>query len=215
MGMTERNLLKDTDEVVTHLETLELDRDGLIEAVRYADAERALCTSYDRKGWGLIVMSDKAARALRERYCGPRWISDETDGQAGIYNPHLKVRIIPCNFDENAGNPLKDPRNRTPKGSATRAKTLCNATAWLPGLEPPPADSEDEIVTYILGIFSENDVPLRAELSRPVTFVGGEFVKFAPRILLLDGTECPIDREGRASDRDGPTELIDIEIKRK
>lgn len=134
--MPDGRIFKGPAEVVTILGQLGLDRERLMGAVRSAGAERAPCTRYDRKGWPLIVTGNKAARALRELFCGERWISDETDNQAGILNPHINVRVIPFNFDENAGNPLADPPNRKEKGSASEAKTLRNAAAWLPGLNP-------------------------------------------------------------------------------
>jgi hypothetical protein len=212
--MTISPVVKELPDVISFLEEIELDRDRLIDVVRYADAERALCTANDRKGWPLIVTSNKAARALREQFCGERWVSDETDNQAGIFNPHKKVRIITCNFDKNAGNPAKNPANRTEKGAASEAKTRGNETAWFPGFEPPTSASDDDVATYVLGIYSEDDEPLRAELSRPKAFEAGDFVKFMPRIILLDGTEDQGDRIRPSADRDGPTEVIDIEIRR-
>lgn len=212
--MTGAPILTELSEVVSLLQELELDRDQLIEAVRYADAERSLCTKNDRKGWSLIVTSNKAARALREQFCGDRWVRDETDNQAGIFNPHIKVRVITCNFDKNAGNPEKDPANRTEKGAASEAKTRVNETAWFPGFEPPALSIDEDVATYVLGIYSEEDEPLRAELSRPKAFEAGGFTKFMPRIILLDGSEDPVDRGRPEKDRDGPTEIIDIEIKR-
>lgn len=212
--MTSAPIIKELPEVLSFLQEIELDLDRLIEVVRYADAERALCTKNDRKGWPLIVTSNKAARALREQFCGDRWVSDEADNQAGIFNPHIKVRVITCNFDKNAGNPEKDPANRKEKGSASEAKTRENETAWFPGFEPPTSATDDDVATYVLGIYSEDSEPLRAELSRPKAFEAGDFIKFMPRIILLDGSEDPMDRVKFGTDRDGPTEIIDIEIKR-
>src|SRR5208282_5838087 len=136
--MSDRIVLADEHEIIPQLELMELDKKTLIEIIRIADSERALCTSNDVRGFDLITMNDKVARGLRDSFCGSRWEKDETDNQAGIRNPHLKLRVIACNFDRYAGNPLVDPTNLVPKGSASNKKARCNATAWLPGLPEIP-----------------------------------------------------------------------------
>src|SRR4051794_26744465 len=97
--MSDRAIILPTDpELVALLRGMELDRERLIEVARYADRERALCTSYDVRGFDLITVNDKAARGLREEFCGKNWLKDETDNQAGICNPRLGLRVIACNF---------------------------------------------------------------------------------------------------------------------
>ncbi|OYX68761.1 MAG: hypothetical protein B7Y81_16095 [Caulobacter sp. 32-67-35] len=191
---------------------MELDREGLIEAIMYADGERALCTANDPKGFELITMNARLARALRDRFVGDRWEVDESDNQPGIRNPHLKVRVIPCNFDENAGNRLADPSNLRDKGSASRSKTQCNKTAWLPGFEPSPETEKTEYETYVLGTYAAGG-ELRAELSKPQNFAAGKYTRFLPRIILLDGSEH--EPMGAKAPREAPTEVIDIAVKRK
>jgi len=194
---------------------MELDRDTLLAIVAYADAERALCTSNDVKGFDLITMHDKAARGLREKFAGSRWEKCENDNQAGIRNPHLKLRVIPCNFDDNAGNPDKDvnPRARHPKGSASKKKVRCNQTGWLPGLEmPEPVTGEYE--TWLLGMYAD-DGGRSAELSLPLSFQGGNFNEFVTRIILESGQHDPSEVGRKSPEGDAPTEIVDIEIKRK
>lgn len=205
-------VIADRLQIVTLLDELELSFDRLVEAVRYAEGERALCTQHDRKGFDLILMNDKAARGLRDMFCGDRWEPDETDNQAGIRNPHIKVRVIHCNFDKNAGNPDAQPTNLVEKGRASRAKVTCNRTPWIPGL-PIPESSKGEYTTYVLGTFSDEN-GVRAELSRPKSFVSGRYSKFEPRIILLDGSEGATISGAKPADN-GPTEIIDIAIKRK
>ena len=201
-------------EIQAEFERLFLDYDKLVEAVKYADSERALCTANDPKGYGLVTVNAKAARGLREQFCGEHWISDENDNQPGIFNPALKTRIIPCNFDENAGNRLVEPSNRKEKGSASGAKVRCNATGWLPGLDAPiTGKADEEISTIILGIYSEEGEPLRAELAYPIGFCSKKYTDFSKRIILLDGTEDFSDLN--RSDRGNPTETVEIKISRR
>jgi len=210
--VTEAAILIAPEDVDPALRRLGLERDTLIEAIRYADGERALCTANDPKGFDLITMNARLARALRDAFVGDDWEVDETDNQPGIRNPALKVRVIPCNFDENAGNRLADPTNLRDKGAASRSKTQCNKTAWLPGFEPSPETEKAEYETYVLGTYTASG-ELRAELSKPLNFSSGKYTRFLPRIILLDGTEGePI---GSRVPREGPTDVIDIAVTRK
>ncbi|MCH9049854.1 MAG: hypothetical protein IIA72_02035 [Proteobacteria bacterium] len=213
--MRTHEVLSETVEVDPLLRGMELDREKLLAVLDYADAQRALCTSNDVKGFDLITMHDKAARALREQFCGDRWEKDETDNQAGIKNPHLKIRIVPCNFDENAGNPDPSvtPRNRHPKGSASKAKVRCNQTEWLPGLSmPEPTQGEYE--TWLLGIYADDD-GRGAVLSLPLNFSGGKFSQFVTRIVLEQRTDKNATATRKTPDNEPPTEIVDIVVKRK
>lgn len=211
--MAEPSIIFAPEDVDLKLRRMQLDREGLIAAVRYADGERALCTANDPKGFDLITMNARLARAIRDRFVGDGWEPDEKDNQPGIRNPALKLRVIPCNFDENAGNVLADPSNLRDKGWASNSKTLCNKTAWLPGFEPSPEREQLEYETYVLGTYS-NEGELRAELSKPLNFTSGRYTQFLPRIILLDGSEG--ERAfGARPEREGPTEVIDIAVKRK
>lgn len=214
--MAERAILLPSDpEAIELLRSMELDRDALIEVVRYADRERALCTANDVRGFELIIANDKAARGLREMFCGKSWIRDEKDNQAGMRNARLGLRVITCNFDHNTGNPLVDPTNRVVKGEASRAKTRCNATGWLPGLPDIPAQEGSDVKTWVLGIFSQEGEALRAELSLPASFVGGQYRRFTKRIILLTGGEDPAPVRREVDPDRGPVEIMDIAVRRK
>ncbi|WP_394998741.1 hypothetical protein [Sphingomonas sp.] len=212
--MPERAVIADLIEVDPVLRTMELDRETLLAVIAYADAERALCTSNDVKGFNLITMHDKAARGLREKFAGSRWEKDETDNQAGIRHPILKLRVIPCNFDDNAGNPDKQvtPRPRHLKGGASRKKIRCNQTGWLPGLDLPPV--RDEYETWVLGIFADDETR-SAELSLPLSFIGGQFSDFQTRIILDTGAHDNGAAARKSPEGEAPTEIVNIPIKRK
>jgi hypothetical protein len=216
--MTDRAILTAEHEVLPILEQMELDRDKLIDIVRIADGERALCTSNDVDGFDLIMMNDKVARGLRDSFCGARWEKDKTDNQAGIRNSNIKLRIIACNFDHNAGSLLVDPTNLYRKGAASSKKARCNATAWLPNLPEIPTQEGAEFVTWVLGTYAENDGVLRAELSLPLHFEGAQYTRFQTRIILLSGDEGGRIVPARSrvpDDREGPVEIVDIAVHRR
>ena len=50
------------------LQQLALDRDKLIDVVRVAASERALCTRNDIRGFDLITMNGKVIRGLRDTF---------------------------------------------------------------------------------------------------------------------------------------------------
>lgn len=202
-------------EVVPLLSQMDLDREGLLEIIRYANSERKLCTGNDSNGFEPMTVYSRAARGLRETYGDP-WEYDDSNGQAGIRHPKKRLRIIPCNFDEYCGTtePGKQPSNRSPKGEVSRRKTRCNQTGWLLGLPvPAPTISADDYATWVLGIRSVDGEPLRAELSLPIAFESNHFTLFRPRIILLQGNED--DTFGKRQDGPAPTEVVDIPVRRK
>jgi hypothetical protein len=214
--MADRALLATDPEAIALLHSIELNREKLIAAVRAADHERTFCTANDIRGFELIIVNAKAARALRDVFCGDRWTKDESDNQPGIRNDHIGVRVIPCNFDENAGDLLVEPSNKAPKGEASRSKTRCNSTGWLPGLPDIPPQEGADITTWVLGIFSQEGEPLRAEISLPVRFARNRYIRFSQRIVLLSGLEeSPDLAVAGGPDREGPVETVDIAVPRK
>jgi hypothetical protein len=211
-----RIILATDPEAVPLIRAMELAHEPLVEVVRIADHERTFCTSNDIAGFDLITVHAKAARALRDILCNDRWIKDEKDNQPGILNSHLKIRVIPCNFDQNAGSFTREPTNRHGKGEASRSKTRCNGTGWIPGLPDIPAQEGMDIVTWLLGIYSEHNQPLKAELSLPVGFDGAYYTRLSQRIILLTGEEGPeLIGIRRGPDSEGPVEVEDIAIKRR
>ncbi len=215
--MASRVILSADHEVIPELDLMELDRDKLIDVVRVANSERALCTKNDVSGFDLITMQAKTARGLRELFCGARWERDETDKQAGIRNPFLKLRVIACNFNHNTAHLINDPTNLVPKGSATNKKARCNATPWIPGLPDIPTQAGTEIQTWVLGTYTEDERDvLKAELSLPITFESNQYRRFEKRIILLSGDDGGCRNQTRvAPDRNGPADIIDISVRRR
>ena len=213
--MAEPVIIEKSEFVRSELSEMDLDRTKLLEAVAFADRERSFCTGNDIKGFPLIVGCAKAARALRDQFCGEHWVSDDTDNQSGIRHRTKSLRIIPMNLDENAGSidEAITPRAAAQKGAATKAKVRCNKTGWLPFLELP--QPIDEIQTWILGFGpADENGYVGAEMSLPLEFNGSTPTKYIKRIVLnsrMDGGIVP----ARSTVPVDPTEMIDIQIIRK
>lgn len=203
-------------EVRNEVEALGLDVDGLIDCVRYAEREKSFVTDNDAVGFGSIVVYDKAGRALREKYLSEVWVKDDSHNQCAIKNSHTMVRVVPCNFDEFAGNRLVRPTNKSPKGEVSRKKSMCNKTAWLPGVQKSESVFDDSFRTWILGIFTDNERPTTAELSLPIAFDGHYFTDFGKRIMLLTGDgDSGIGRRIDGDNGDDTVEPVDITIRRR
>lgn len=205
-------IFDDLNGVNSHLSVMGLSRDDLIRVVRYAESERALCTDNDPVGFANMMVYARAGRKLREILLPQGWEKDDTNNQCAIKNPKTKVRIVPCNFDKGAGNRLQTPANRSPKGEVSRLKSMCNRTAWIPGLIANDVPiSVDDYKTWLLGIHINDGSPTAAELSLPVDFDGSFFTQFGKRIILLDGSQ---DTSIEYSEDDS-FDIIDISVKRK
>lgn len=211
-----RKITSEIPAVDLELAILQLDRETLIEVVKFGDRQRSLCSSNNPKGFDLIEMNGWTARGLRDQMCGETWVKSEHKNQPGIENPELKVRVIPCNFDQHCGSLNRDPTNVSTKGSASKKNAACNGTGWL--FDPDPYSKFDPDAgygTWVLGTyFCQDTQRLFAELSFPDSFENGQYTSFKHRIILLSGFEPSAelkDDEGK----NGPTEYVDIPVLRK
>jgi hypothetical protein len=201
-------------DVDAELAIMKLDRAGLTEAVRFAEHHRSFVTANDPVGFANYVVYAKAGRALREIYLPQGWVKDDSNNQTAIKNPKTMIRVVPCNFDEYAGNRLVRPANKSPKGEVSRAKSACNRTAWLPGLPDIRPEANDGYRTWILGIHADDQQATGAELSFPVAFDGSFFTQFGTRLILLSGGDDPEPRVSVMTSHDA-VEIVDIAVKRK
>jgi len=202
-------------EVKNEVAALGLDIEGLIDCVRYADREKSFVTDNDALGFGSMVVYDKAGRALRETYLSDIWIKDDSHNQCAIKNPEKMIRVVPCNFDQHAGNRLVRPTNKSPKGEISRKKSMCNKTAWLPGFSQQEVSNDDGYQTWVLGMFTDDYRPTTAELSLPIAFDGQYFTDFGKRIMLITNDGKSIVDHKIDDKTDDAVESVDIEIRRR
>jgi hypothetical protein len=114
-----------------------LDRAGLVQAALYAEHERSFVTINDPIGFASYVAYAKSGRSLREWYLSKGWLRDNSNNQVAIKHPKKMIRVVPCNFNEFAGDRFHTPTNKAPKGEISRKKSESNLITWLPGFEPP------------------------------------------------------------------------------
>lgn len=222
--MPEQKIVWEPLEADNLLLDMQLDRDGLLHSVRYAEHEKSFVTANDPQGFGSYVVYAKSGRALREWYL-PKgdWIVDNSNNQVAIKNPKKMIRIVPCNFDQYAGDRFQTPTNKAPKGEISRKKSACNMSVWLPGFEPPEIDPKlnDGFQTWILGLHIDDIRATGAELSFPIKFDGKHFTRFGTRIILISGDDGGSgarkrgEPDGGGSNNNDAVGIVDIAIKRK
>ena len=197
------------------LRELGCEYEDLIEVVRAGVAGRAGCTANDPISAPGYEAWRFGTRCLRERFLRKEgWESDNTLNIESIVHRERGIRISFVNADEGTGMPLRSPRNRTPKGVATESVTDLNGQLELGGPIPRLADAAQsaEFETWHLCVFDDG-AQVRAELSRPVEFASGHFVKFAERILLLQDGDWDGLGTDMLDDDIGPD--IELSIRRK
>lgn len=161
---------------------------GLLEAVRASVAGRAEASDNDARSIAGINAWNYPTRRLREVFrANGGWEKFEESGVEGIIHPKLKLKVIAVSTDEGTCDPSVSPRNRTPKGPATERITDLNSQFSF-GFVDKPAGRIDEYQTWELCTFDDGD-DVRAELSCPVVFASGRFVKFSERIFLINPGE--------------------------
>jgi hypothetical protein len=218
--MPEKAVVWEPIETDALLLNMALDKAGLVQAALYAEHERSFVTINDPIGFASYVAYAKSGRALREWYLTKGWLRDNSNNQVAIKHPKKMIRVVPCNFNEFAGDRLHTPTNKAPKGEISRKKSECNLNAWLPGLEPPVIDPKlnDGYQTWLLGMYFDDTRPLGAELSFPIEFDGKHFKKFGRRIILLSGGDGGGSAVRKQVDSGGGNDavgIVDIAIKRK
>ena len=210
-----KELIADPLEISDALEELDLDSDGLTNSVLYGISERALCTRNDPIGFDSHTAYARTGRRLRETYPLRGWERDDSNNQCAIKHVSKKLRVVPCNFNEFAGDPDVQPTNRSPKGEVSGRSSRCNATMWLPGL-PVPSPADSLLQTWILGFYANDDAShIGIELSLPVSFHGDYYTLFKPRILLWFGSGLPLPSKSRVPDDSDALGVVDIPVTKK
>lgn len=183
---------------------------GLLEAVRASVAGRAMATGNDVRSLAGINAWAFPIRRLRELFRGQNgWEAFEENGVEGIIHKGKKLKVIAVSTDEGTCDPDASPCNRTRKGPATGKVIDLNNQFSLFGPVELAAQTNG-YQTWELCTFDDGNVVL-AELSCPVLFDGGHFVKFDERIFLID----PGEWKDIAIDTPDEGEDIVPEVRRK
>jgi hypothetical protein len=189
-------------DVSRRLGELKLTLEGLLRAMKIAQAERRNATEFHPANSAGTFSYHHGIAAIRREYVGPDWVLDRSDGIEAIRNDKLKVKLSFCNVDQAMGADCPKPRSDKGAG-AERA----SGPFLFDDLKSFASRPSGEWALYYLMV----DQKGAAELTRPViarrTFTGA-----IERIFLTDGD----DEEFRPVDlTDGIADGFDPQIVRR
>jgi len=197
---------RDCDE---RLERLGVTRKQLIDVVKECVAGRGGATDNDPRSAGGQFAWIYGTRRLRAILRSLGWEKEIFNGLETVVHRNRKIRIAVGSFDEGTADPDRSPRNRTEKGSASELVTDLNLQYELPGVATQK-DEGDGYSFWYLCIFDDGS-NVRAELSSPIEFKSGYFIKFSERIFIIkDGEWGAVNV---AAPEDGPDLQIDVRRK--
>lgn len=178
-------VVKDETSVNRTLQLMDLDLKLLLEVRDVARAAANSSTSFHTANASGTYAYIEGTWALRDRFIGPKWELDRSEGVEAIFNKERKIRVVFSNVDL-AANDFRHPKPRSPKGAG--AERICGGNLFGDDLPAYASFEQDEIATYYLMV----DEHGAAELSRPVV-KARTFVSCVERIFLSSGLDVAID----------------------
>jgi hypothetical protein len=120
------------DEAKAQLQSLNLDREGLLWAIQQGEEARMQATAFDPLTAAGLDAYRYRVRALRERFCVPRgWTVLRDDGLELILSPSGKSAILTRAGDAGVGIWDGHPRPMNDVGGTTQAAIAQNQTLLL------------------------------------------------------------------------------------
>lgn len=192
-------------------------REDLIEVVKACVAGRGGATDNDPQSAGGQFAWIYATRRMREIFRAKGLEKEILNGVETVVDRERKIRFSVVSTDKGTADRNRSPKNRTGKGPASELITDLNNQyefGLVDSLGNPIAreDSSGGYSFWYLCIYDDgNDV--RAELSNPVEFKSGYFVKFSERIFILGPGEWDEVSVSDSDDDLGPDFQIDVHRK--
>jgi hypothetical protein len=174
--------------VVPLLTKMKLRREVLLDIASRTAGERANVEPYEPPQVAGFEMWRWPTRFFRENEAVQEdgWIACEQNQVSGIRHPDLCIKLVACTTDENTGNPIRQPKNMTPRGPASCGLIERNTGQMKLGfIKDRP---HDEIWYYCLHA-SEQYISL--EISRPDSEIAGVITNFSDRIIIAQPGEIP------------------------
>jgi hypothetical protein len=159
-------------------------RDQWIEVVKASVGARGGCTTNNARSAPGFYAWDAGVARMRQIFCKEGWETGCEDGIELIVSRELGKKITVMNSDAGTADNSRSPKNRTLKGSATEKVADLNNQIEMFKSGDISKIPEDVCAIWNLCIFDDGK-QVRAELSRPMLFRSGYFVKFSERIFIL------------------------------
>ncbi|MBL4645887.1 MAG: hypothetical protein JKY99_05455 [Rhizobiales bacterium] len=189
------NIVAEEPKVVSFLNGLRLPRQTMLEILSSTSGERANVRASDpktAKGYETWRWGTRFCRES-EDLAALGWIACEHNQIDGIRNDDLRVKLVVCNMNANAGNadPTKQPKNTNKKGSANCVKIEGNSPQLTMGF--PTETHTNPLDLYDFWYFGVHisDKQISAEVCRANSESGGFITSFSDRIILAKPGELP------------------------
>ena len=140
------------------------------------------------------------------------WKIDRTDNIESVYNAELGIKLIYQNVDS-AADPLRDPRAVSGKGPATERMVSMTHPSLFPEWDAEVKKNLNSSIWFFCVSVIGDDV--RAELSRPLAIVGGQFGLFIERIFIVQSGEWGRFDPSKFNDDDLGGEAFEVNVSRK
>ncbi len=149
-------------------------------------------------------------RALRRLFRAKAWKRNRSGGVEAVFSPDRGVKIVFQNADL-AAEERRDPKAVSDKGKATERAVRMGQGNLFPEIEAEELKEATASVWYYFVSCEGDDI--RAELSRPIAIVDGQFLGFHERIFIVNKGDLA-DFNFDVDDGEPPQEF-DFEVTRK
>ena len=184
-------------------------REQLIEIVKAAVAARGQSTDDSPRSAAAYYAWAAATTRLRQIFRQKGWDKGDENGIETVVSHERKIQIAVLSTDRWTADESRSPRNRTIKGPASeKIVDLNDQYEFFSPDEMSPISSSPNILWYLCIYDSGSKV--RAEISRPVEFLGGYITKYSERIFLLQ--EGDWEKVAIAPLGDNATDEEDFEV---
>ena len=177
----------DPDDARAKLAELDLTPEPLWEALKHGWSHAADCTSHDPGYVRAFLPTGKTTRGLRDQLVRKGWKVDDDMNYPLTIHPEARLALVVATGDgQTASDTGPQPRNRSPKGPATKRAIDLNQLSFA-GMEPHPSVWELRPTWMLLYRFNIPGAQIKAELSYPIRFNKDGYVTgWGERIILPD-----------------------------
>ncbi len=189
-------------------------REQLIEIVKAAVAARGQSTDDSPRSAAAYYAWAAATTRLRQVFRQKGWDKGDENGIETVVCHERKTQIAVLSTDRWTADERRPPRNRTIKGPASEKIIDLNEQFEFFSPEEMGQIASSPYALWYLCIY-DNGSKVRAEISKPIEFLGGYITKYSERIFLLQEgdwekvTIAPFGDDTAASDD------LEINVRRK
>ena len=188
-----QNLYNDPDDARAKLTELDLTPPQLWGALKYGWSHAVDCTLHDPSYVRAFLPTGKTTRGLRDQLVRNGWKANDVMGYPLTIHPEGRLAIVVAAGDrQTASDTGPQPRNRSPKGPATKRAINLNQQMFA-GMELLPSVWELRPTWMLLFRFNTPGAQIKAELSYPIGFNEDGYVTGWGARIILPGGPQPVE----------------------